>query len=621
MERKYRFIYDEKQKEQVQNKLTPLIEELINSSETYNLSEIDSFEENEALLFYLSDEQLKKLVPKLSKSKALVSILPHPEARDACIGWGIDFKLENAVKKIKENPDPIVIDILYCNERPVFNNIVIGYAFQLTTSNYSRSLSLASRLKNLFRQFLSLHPFKISVHLKDNKVLKTAVAGVVVVQHRKSSLVSRLILEDSSISDGMFHAFLFSPRSLMNLIGFFFRSLGKKKRIPAFGAHIKTNKITFETNRTAFDFALDGSTLSAKNIELRIEKKQFSILPGTYLAVSKDTKEPNEIYKTEALPKGEAADALCESSLPIIKRASTEEFRELFHILRENANLKNSFLVLMVLSTILATFGLFADSGPVVIGAMILAPLMAPIISVSMATLRQDRKLFIDALQTILAGLGLSILFAIGITLITPIYIPNSEILARIRPNLLDLGIAVISGVAGAYAHAREEVAKTLAGVAIAVALVPPLAVAGIGLGWLDMEIFLGAGLLLLTNLVGMILAAAITFMILGFSPLKLAFKGVIVSFITVIILCIPLAFGFNRMVQEHNIIEKLNNWETENVILKDISVQRMNPLEISLKIVSDKGLNDQQLTNIKKEVEQKIGQEATLEITLATKK
>jgi uncharacterized membrane protein len=78
----------------------------------------------------------------------------------------------------------------------------------------------------------------------------------------------------------------------------------------------------------------------------------------------------------------------------------------------------------------------------------------------------------------------------------------NRWILSRLQPNLLDLGVAIVSGIAAAYAHARESIQKSLPGVAVAVALVPPACVMGVGIGWLDWSIISGAGLLFLTNLI-----------------------------------------------------------------------------------------------------------------------
>lgn len=189
--------------------------------------------------------------------------------------------------------------------------------------------------------------------------------------------------------------------------------------------------------------------------------------------------------------------------------------------------------------------------------------------------------------------------------------------MARVRPNLLDLGIAVGSGIAGAYASAKEEIAKTLAGVAIAVALVPPLAVSGIGLGWMDWSIFQGALLLLLTNLAGMVMAAAFTFLLLGFSPFRLARKGIAYSLIVVGMVSLPLFFGFMDMVREKDVISKLDGYRVEDAVLRDITVRGIKPVRLAVKIVADRSLNENQLKGIKNEIEQLLGEEVELEVTM----
>jgi len=249
---------------------------------------------------------------------------------------------------------------------------------------------------------------------------------------------------------------------------------------------------------------------------------------------------------------------------------------------------------------------------------MILAPLMSPIISLSMGTLRQDKGLITNSIRTIFAGLGLAFLFAVLLTLVTPIHSAGSEILARTRPNLLDLGIAVVSGIAGAYAHAREEVAKTLAGVAIAVALIPPLAVASIGIGWADWGIFWGASLLLTTNLAGMVLAASATFLLLGFSPFKLARKGMMISLLLVLVLSIPLALGFKQMVYGHKLSRQLEGLHTEVAVVKEVHVQRVSPVRLSLKLVSVSPVTETEIDTIKKMIEELINDEVEIEVVNA---
>ncbi len=214
----------------------------------------------------------------------------------------------------------------------------------------------------------------------------------------------------------------------------------------------------------------------------------------------------------------------------------------------------------MLLSTLLATTGLFANSAPVIIGAMILAPLMAPIISLSMGVIRTDKYLLFKSIRTLSIGIFMALLFSSIYTLFIPLEQITAEMQGRLHPNLLDLLVAIFSGIAGAYATAKEEVAKSLAGVAIAVALVPPLSVTGIGIGLGNIDVIYGSFLLFLTNLVGITLSAALTFIVLGFAPLKKAKKGVFYTSIIMTIIAIPLVLSFLKVVDRNKYFEDLNS-------------------------------------------------------------
>lgn len=173
------------------------------------------------------------------------------------------------------------------------------------------------------------------------------------------------------------------------------------------------------------------------------------------------------------------------------------------------------------LASILAGLGLLMNSASVIIRTMLLAPLMAPIVALAMAGLRRDAQLSYTAATSVGIGIGLALLSTIALAVLFPYRPLTDEIAARLNPSLPDLGVAIVSGAAAAIAKSFSTVAQNLAGVAIAVALVPPLAVAGIGIGWLDWHHTYPALLLFTTNLTGIILAAASTFVALGYSPLR----------------------------------------------------------------------------------------------------
>lgn len=180
----------------------------------------------------------------------------------------------------------------------------------------------------------------------------------------------------------------------------------------------------------------------------------------------------------------------------------------------EVMNLK--YGVELVLSAGIATLGLVLNSPAVVIGAMLISPLMGPILAAGLALAAADLYLGIKSLLSIAFGVALSILFAAVLVWLLPFQSPTGEILARIHPNLLDLGVALFSGLAGAIVVCRGGSGggvTALPGVAIAVALMPPLCTLGFGIGsGFSRPIIYGAGLLFLTNLAAIVASAFLVF-------------------------------------------------------------------------------------------------------------
>lgn len=177
--------------------------------------------------------------------------------------------------------------------------------------------------------------------------------------------------------------------------------------------------------------------------------------------------------------------------------------------------------VMLVLSVAIATFAVLADSTAVVIGAMLVAPLMTPILGLAGALVNGWGRRAIESSMLVLTGSVASIVLAYGITAWAPVavsYSTNSQIVSRVTPNTIDMLIALAAGAAGAFATVNSRVASGIAGVAIAVALVPPLAVVGVCLNGGQFEDAGGAALLFLTNFVAIVLAAAAVFVLTGFA-------------------------------------------------------------------------------------------------------
>ena len=241
------------------------------------------------------------------------------------------------------------------------------------------------------------------------------------------------------------------------------------------------------------------------------------------------------------------------------------------------------FCVLIALSSAIAAFGLLANSSAVVIGAMLVAPLMTPIIAAAAATVtarnpRLWRALGVVALGTLLAiAVGWFVGVVAAGSVVDRSQLP-SEVEARTFPTLLDLGVAVAAGAAAGYILPRRSTAGALPGVGIAVALVPPLATVGItmhlGLGEQSWNAFL----LFVTNLAAIIFAAGLALVLTGFRPSQFESKRalryrLVVTLVTVFAVAVPLTFHTQTTVEDlrlrRAITDAVAEWDDEVRILE----------------------------------------------------
>ena len=180
----------------------------------------------------------------------------------------------------------------------------------------------------------------------------------------------------------------------------------------------------------------------------------------------------------------------------------------------------SQFWMLLCLSSAIAAGGVVSDSTPAVIGAMIVAPLATPIYGVALATSIGDSKRLRSAFLLLTAGIAANIAIGILMGYLASHRMPldaNPQIIGRTAPTLLDLVVAVATGVAGAFALTRRDVSNILAGVAIAISLVPVLAVVGITLGAGRLDLAWGALVLFLTNVAAILIAGTVVFAAAGY--------------------------------------------------------------------------------------------------------
>ena len=330
------------------------------------------------------------------------------------------------------------------------------------------------------------------------------------------------------------------------------------------------------------------TTSEFPTLEQRVCKEQAKTadLPVLELTKEEDTTEsPERPLREKAAPN----------------RALSRE--ELAHWLDDRSSLSRSFLVLLVAAVVVATLGLFENNSAIIIGAMIVAPLVKPIMGLSYGALTLDLAIMRKSVLTIIAGTIIGITLAYLLAVLLQAIDATGEILARSHPTLLDLGVALFAGAAGAYCQTDETLSDTLAGVAIAVALVPPVAVIGIGLALGMPSVSQGAALLYATNLVGITFAGSLVFLIMGYGPLEQARKSLIPSLIVVVALAVPLGLSLKELILEHFLSAKIHKiLETETVTFSDVELDSVKvrlfnkPISVTATVLSSKEFSPKQV-------------------------
>lgn len=219
------------------------------------------------------------------------------------------------------------------------------------------------------------------------------------------------------------------------------------------------------------------------------------------------------------------------------------------------------FFVLLILATIIATAGILSDSTATVIGAMIVAPLMTPIMATAAALIMGNMSRAVNRLLLVALGVLVVVLlswvmgtFYSGVVS----FAENSQITGRISPRLIDLVAALASGAAGAFCLSRDDIADSLPGVAIAISLVPPLCVVGVSLSAGEWDAAFGALLLFITNFLAILLAGGGVLAILGLNAAAMIeIKGTarrnafILIILAVVLVAIPLVVTGQKITRE----------------------------------------------------------------------
>ena len=234
----------------------------------------------------------------------------------------------------------------------------------------------------------------------------------------------------------------------------------------------------------------------------RLLKEDGNVAVGVFRAAS-NTKERIKVGLKRIFSK----------RLPRLDRESRVTIYEGIEV---NSRWSFDFIALICFSTALAALGLMLNSSAVIIGAMLVAPLMTPILGAALSLIQGNRVLMLDCAKSLIYGYFSALTLGVLLGVFGNLYGVTDQMQSRSEPGVPDLLIALISGMAAAYCYSRPRLVSALAGVAISAALVPPIATAGIAVAMNEQKIAIGATLLFTTNVVFIIIGAGSVFLLLG---------------------------------------------------------------------------------------------------------
>lgn len=327
------------------------------------------------------------------------------------------------------------------------------------------------------------------------------------------------------------------------------------------------------------------------------------------------------------------------SMVELFPPLADEERIQLEQQLREGSVWSMNFGVMLGCSVLLAGLGLLQDSVAVVIGAMLVAPLMTPLIAIGLGLVQGNFDLLKAALKSMWRGVVVGLVLGFLLRVVIPGSELTQQVASRGSANILDLFIAFFAGVAAAYALARPKMSGALPGVAIAVALVPPLTASGIALGSQDWTVAAGAFILLLTNVVMIVLGSAMVFRLHGLKTkdldhkVALSMKRIITSLVLLGVLGMaPLAYRLIDQVKigqskpaSYPLPEELAAAVNHRIeqekgldLLRALRTGNFGTIEVRIFLLADRPVRQTLVEDLEKMVKGHMGEETELRV-LAT--
>ena len=508
------------------------------------------FEDGSLLIVLAKDSTLASWLYRMRFARVSILLLPNEANPLAQLTYQLPSRIYEALDLLTKNPK-ISRHITTIAEEVLLGRAIIG------DETWLESASKPKIWWSLVKNITSLRLFPVTVETNTKKFQSAAF----LIEAAEEALMHKLrepFFQDSPNICQRATALLYAPQSILEAIKLrLFFAFKKKKGLPKGIGTVKAERILLSSSQE-FAVTYNGSHYVTDTLHIQTLHTRYELYTGWQGCANEESKESVRIEHIPTDP--ELIDFYTKITLPLFPIASEEAFAQMFQKIRQNAKLGSTYLFLLFISVLMAAIGLFQDSAPTIIGAMILAPLMGPLLSFAMGTIRFDLSIIKPSLFTILFSTLFGLAISALLTQWIPIHHMTQQIALRTHPTLLDLGVAILAGLAAAYGYANSKVGESLAGVAIAVALIPPLCVAGIGLGWNDLSIFSNALLLYLTNIIGILFAAGMMFYFLGFASKRYISAALAIKLLMVAIIALPLYIATTAQIQKERLYENLES-------------------------------------------------------------
>lgn len=349
---------------------------------------------------------------------------------------------------------------------------------------------------------------------------------------------------------------------------------------------------------------------------------------GQSILIAQQRKAATLIVKSKEEPSSFLLRRMLAILTSRIASMTPREKSELLGQLKVGLQARADFYLMVALAAAIAITGLIMDDGSIVLGAMLVSPLMSPIVGIACGIALGNLDLMRRSGASTFKGMG--VVFGVGVvmTFLLPSVEPTHQILVRTHPGIFDLLAALAAGAAGAYSLGRKSVAGALPGVAMSLSLEPPLATAGYGLSTSQFWIMGGAFLLFVTNLAAIVLSGVGVYLLLGMRPprregMSIVGKSVASVILVVLILIVPLGFGTYGSLQKGHLkyqIESEFRTEalSEHFELLDLKISEQDDaFLIHPTVLASEEVTPEKLEKFRKAVEQKTGSRIQIEATV----